>query len=42
LTNRTQVMGEFVSASRTRFAGWSVAAIIVALNAVLLVQIAMG
>jgi manganese transport protein len=42
LTNRTQVMGEFVSPSRTRFAGWAVAGVIVALNAVLLVQIALG
>jgi manganese transport protein len=42
LTNRTGVMGEFVSAARTRIAGWSVAAVILALNAVLLVQLVMG
>jgi manganese transport protein len=42
LTNRKAVMGEFSSALRTRVAGWSVAAIILALNAVLLVQLATG
>ncbi len=40
LTNREGVMGDFMSARRTRIAGWSVAAIILALNAVLLVQLA--
>jgi manganese transport protein len=42
LTNRERVMGDFRSARRTRIAGWSVASIILALNAVLLVQLAMG
>jgi manganese transport protein len=42
LTNRTAVMGDFCSAARTRFAGWTIAAIIVGLNGVLLVQLAMG
>ena len=42
LTNRTAVMGGFRSALRTRMAGWVVAAIILGLNAVLLVQMAMG
>jgi manganese transport protein len=40
LTNREGVMGDFMSARRTRIAGWSVAAVILALNAVLLVQLA--
>jgi manganese transport protein len=35
-------MGEFSSARRTRIAGWAVASIILALNAVLLVQLAVG
>jgi manganese transport protein len=35
-------MGEFKSALRMRVAGWTVAGIILALNAVLLVQMAMG
>jgi manganese transport protein len=39
LTNRHSVMGGFASAPRTRVAGWVVAGIIVALNAVLLVQL---
>ena len=39
LTNRTSVMGSFCSARRTRIAGWAVATIIVALNAVLLAQL---
>jgi manganese transport protein len=39
LTNRRGVMGEFMSARRTRWAGWSVAGIILMLNAVLLVQL---
>jgi manganese transport protein len=42
LTNRTAVMGDFCSARHTRVAGWTVAGIILALNAVLLVQLAMG
>jgi manganese transport protein len=42
LTNRKTVMGEFASARRTRVAGWAVASIILALNAVLLVQLARG
>jgi manganese transport protein len=42
LTNRRGVMGEFASARRTRAAGWVVASIILVLNAVLLVQLAMG
>jgi manganese transport protein len=42
LTNRAGVMGSFVSATRTRAAGWTVAAVIVALNAVLLVQLVAG
>jgi manganese transport protein len=42
LTNRKTVMGEFSSARRTRIAGWAVASIILALNAVLLVQLAVG
>jgi manganese transport protein len=42
LTNRSAVMGDFCSAKHTRVAGWTVAAIIVGLNAVLLVQLAMG
>jgi manganese transport protein len=39
LTNRAGVMGDFMSAQRTRIAGWTVAAIILVLNAVLLVQL---
>ena len=42
LTNRQSVMGEFKSQMRTRIAGWATAGVIVALNAVLLVQMAMG
>jgi manganese transport protein len=42
LTNRAGVMGEFVSAARTRVAGWAVTAVILVLNAVLLAQLAMG
>jgi len=42
LTSRSKVMGEFCSARRTQVAGWVVAGIIVVLNAVLLVQIALG
>jgi manganese transport protein len=40
LTNRKSVMGEFQSTVRTRIAGWVTAGVIVALNAVLLVQLA--
>jgi manganese transport protein len=39
LTSRTSVMESFASAPRTRIAGWVVVAIIVALNAILLVQL---
>jgi manganese transport protein len=42
LTNRRSVMGNFLSAVHTRVAGWTVATIILALNAVLLVQLATG
>ncbi len=42
LTNKAGVMGEFKSALRMRVAGWTVAGIIVALNAVLLVEMALG
>ena len=42
LTNRSAVMGDFCSARHTRMAGWTVAGIILCLNAVLLVQLAMG
>jgi len=42
LTNRASVMGEFKSQMRTRIAGWVTAGVILALNAVLLVQMAMG
>ena len=42
LTNREKVMGEFKSAFRMRAAGWTVATVILALNAVLLLQLAMG
>ncbi len=38
LTQRAKVMGEFKSALRTQVAGWTVTGIILALNAVLLVQ----
>jgi manganese transport protein len=42
LTSRRSVMGNFASALRMRIAGWVVAAIILALNAVLLVQLAVA
>ena len=42
LTNKAGVMGEFKSALRMRVAGWTVAGIILALNAVLVVQMAMS
>ena len=40
LTARSTVMGEFCSAPRTRVAGWLVTSVIVALNIVLLAQLA--
>ena len=40
LTNRKSVMGTFASAPRMRIAGWSIATIIVALNVILLTQLA--
>jgi manganese transport protein len=40
LTNRTSVMESFASTFRTRAAGWTVVTIVVALNAVLLGQLA--
>ncbi len=42
LTNRRSVMETFVSARRTRIAGWTAVAIILTLNIVLLGQIAFG
>lgn len=42
LTNRHSVMGTFVSARRTKIAGWVSAGIILTLNIVLLGQIALG
>ena len=42
LVQRESVMRDFKSALRTRVAGWTVAGIIVALNAVLLAQLAWG
>ena len=42
LTNRRSVMDSFVSATRTRIAGWAAVGIILTLNAVLLGQIAFG
>ena len=42
LTNRSSVMRSFVSARRTRVAGWCAVGIILTLNMVLLGQIAMG
>ncbi len=42
LVQRKSVMGEFASAMRTRVAGWLIAGIILVLNAVLLVQVAVG
>ncbi|MGA8938443.1 MAG: Nramp family divalent metal transporter [Acidobacteriaceae bacterium] len=42
LTNKTKVMGEFKSALQMKIAGWTVAGIILALNAVLLAQLAMS
>jgi manganese transport protein len=42
LTNRRSVMADFSSAMRTRVAGWVCVGIILSLNAVLLVQLAIG
>jgi manganese transport protein len=42
LTNRHSVMRSFVSATRTRVAGWCAVAIILTLNVVLLGQMALG
>jgi manganese transport protein len=42
LTNRASVMRSFVSARRTRVAGWCAVAIILSLNLVLLGQMAFG
>ncbi len=42
LTNRTSVMKSFVSARRTRIAGWCAVGIILTLNVVLLGQMAFG
>jgi manganese transport protein len=41
LTSRTQVMETFASALRTRIAGWIVVAIIIALNTILICQLAL-
>jgi manganese transport protein len=40
LTNRVDVMQSFASARRMRIAGWTAVAIIIALNAILLGQLA--
>lgn len=42
LTNRKSVMGDFASAPAARAAGWAVAAVILALNGVLVLQLATG
>ncbi len=42
LTSRTSVMETFASAGRTRVAGWAVVTVIVALNAILIGQLALG
>ncbi len=42
LTSRTSVMESFASARRTRVAGWVVVAVILALNAILMGQLAVG
>jgi len=42
LTNRASVMKSFVSARRTRVAGWCAVGIILTLNVVLLGQMALG
>jgi manganese transport protein len=40
LTSRADVMRSFASARRTRIAGWLTVAVIIALNAILLGQLA--
>jgi len=42
LTSKTSVMDTFASATRTRVAGWSIVTIIIALNVILLGQLALG
>lgn len=42
LTSRPSVMGNFVSAGRTKAAGWAAVAVVIVLNAVLLGQLAQG
>jgi manganese transport protein len=42
LTSRVDVMESFASARRTRIAGWVTVAVIIALNAILLGQLALG
>ncbi len=42
LTSRASVMETFASAPRTRLAGWTVVTVVVALNAILLAQLALG
>jgi manganese transport protein len=42
LTSRADVMESFASARRTRIAGWAAVAVIIALNAILLGQLALG
>ena len=42
LTSRKNVMQSFASARRTRIAGWLAVTVIIALNAVLLGQLAFG
>jgi manganese transport protein len=42
LTNRPGVMGEFASRGKIRMAGWATVVVIVALNVVLLAQLALG
>jgi manganese transport protein len=42
LTARKNVMGSFVSAMRTQVTGWVIAGIILALNGVLIWQLATG
>jgi len=42
LTSRVDVMRSFASARRTRIAGWITVAVILALNAILLGQLALG
>ena len=42
LTNRAEVMGEFINDRRTRFAGYAAVTVIVALNVVLLGQLALS